>query len=755
MIGRRDAAVAAGLAFLTFVVFLRALDCGFINFDDRTYVTNNRYVTKGLTLEDARWAFTTYSTTYWQPLTWLSLQLDASLSWPNPRGFLLTNVLLHAVNAALLFLALRLLTGAFGRSAAAALLFAVHPLRVESIAWVTERKDVLSGFFGLLALCAYAAYANRPSARRYLAMATAYALSLMAKPMLVTLPGLLLVLDWWPLRRFSPVELLRAGRTGRAAWLPVLEKLPLLVLAVASAAVTLQSDTAAGRWAGLSQLTLAGRVENATVSYAIYLLDTVWPVNLAIYYPHPLLAYNHLDHLPAAQVVGAALLLVAATWAAVVLRKRAPYFLTGWVWYLMALLPVIGLVQSGPQGHADRFTYFPHIGILLAVCWGVADLTAGRARLALGPGALATAVLAIMAWNQLSYWRDPETIWRHALEVTGPNPIALQNLAECVKDAEAAGYCRMAIDIDPAGADAGVSSDGHMMLANIYLRAGRLDDATRELEEAIRIKPSFDGAYANLGIIESRRGRYDRAADCYREQLRARDSSLGHCNLGAALNYQGKLADAENEFREAIRLDPEFVPAHANLGGLLYREQRLDEAALEEEKAIELEPRTYEAHYQLGLIETDRAHYARAVECFQQALRLRPDSLDALSGMGVPLLQQGRINEALTVMTQVVRGRPQSGPAHFNLGKALELRGDLDGAAGQYLAATRLDPGLAQAWYDLGRLHARQGRHSEAIASFEQAVSHDASSKEYREALEAARQPQNRTSTGGSPSAPR
>jgi tetratricopeptide (TPR) repeat protein len=741
-LSRRDGVAAAALAVLTFVVFLRALDCGFINFDDRFYVTRNKHVTNGLTLDGARWAFTAYAPFYWHPLTWLSLQLDASLWWPDPRGFLLTNVLFHAANAALVFLALRLLTGVYWCSAAAALLFAVHPLRVESVAWVTERKDVLSVFFGLLALCVYAAYTRRPSPWRYLAMATMYALSLMAKPMLVTLPFLLLVLDWWPLKRLLP-----ARSERRATWLLVLEKLPLLALAAASSFVTARAQL--GSKPGLEGLRLAGRLENATVSYAIYLFKTVWPVDLAIYYPHPLHAYNGVDHLPAGQVVAAALLLTATTCGAIVLRKRAPYLLAGWVWYLVALVPVIGFFQSGDQAYADRFTYLPQIGILVAACWGVADLAGKHARAAALAGVVLATVLAVLSWNQLSYWRDPQTLWRHALETTGPNPLAFICLAENVGDEEAAGYYRKALEIDPE------STDAHMSLGDIYLRAGKFDDATREQEEAVRISPEAEGAYCNLGNIELRRGRYARAAEYFSEQLRARDSAEAHGNLGAALNYQGKFADAEKEFKEALRLDPELITAHANLGGLLHRQRRLDEAALEEQAAIALDPRLYEAQYQLGMIEIDRGDYARSIECLRTALRLRPGSFDALAGLGAALLQRGRIDEALVVLTEVVRGRPQDGPARFNLGKALQERGDLEAAASQFDAATRLSPDLAQAWYDLGRVRVLQGRQEEAIASFEQATSRDSSSELYRKALEAARRPQVRSGASESGSAPR
>jgi tetratricopeptide (TPR) repeat protein len=729
-LGRRDAAAAAAIAILTFLVFLPALDCGFITLDDQAYVTKNRHVINGLTLDGVRWAFTSYMPFYWHPLTWLSLQLDASLWWPKPRGFLLTNVLLHAANAALLFLALRALTGCYWRSAAVATFFALHPLRVESVAWVTERKDVLSAFFGLLALWGYAVFAKRMSARLFFAVVGAYALSLMAKPMLVTFPVLLLILDWWPLGRLSSL---------RAAWKVLLEKLPFAALAAASCAITLKGDRDVGIWRGLEGLSLSGRIENATVSYGFYLYKTFWPADLAIFYPHPLLAYNKTDHLPVVAVAAAALVLSAVTCVVIALRKRAPYLLAGWLWYLVAVLPVIGLVQSGAQAHANRFSYIPQLGILWAIVWGVADLAGQRVRAVLAAGAVLAVALALASWHQLSYWHDPVTLWKHSVATTGPNPIALQNLAECVADDEAIAYLKQSIQIDPDGADAGVSADAHIRLGYLYIRAGRLDDAIHEEMEAMRVNPKMEGSYCNLGIIALQRHQYDQAAEYFRQQLACRDSAQGHSNLGAALKYMGNLAEAEAELREAIRLDPDLSSAHSNLGGLLQRVGKLDEAAGEEENAIQLAPDLYEAHYQLGTIEMDRARYARAAECFRTALRLRPESVDALGGLGTALAQVGRLDEALGAMTEVVRRRPQDGPARFNLGKVLEERRELDSAATQYEAATRLAPGFAQAWYDLGRIRARQGKQAEAIASFEQAVARDSRSELYRKALEDAR----------------
>src|SRR5579883_3044632 len=332
--------VAAGLlAGISLAVFARALDCGFVNYDDMEYVTRNRDVLRGLTPGGVGWAFTTCYNSNWHPLTWLSLELDASL-WhlpdggPDPTGFHLTNVLVHAANVALVFFALRALTGAFWRSAAVALLFAVHPLRVESVAWVSERKDVLSTFFGLLALWAYAAYVAAPSRRRYLAVAGPFALSLLSKPMLVTLPCLLLVLDWWPLGRLRPGDWRRR----------VVEKVPLFALVVASSAVTYLAQSKQRAVASTTMFPPSVRLENALVGYAAYLFKTVWPADLAAYYPHPIYDTRSGGGLTAETVGLAAVVLVALTAGAAALRRKAPYLLAGWLWFLGTLVPVIGLV---------------------------------------------------------------------------------------------------------------------------------------------------------------------------------------------------------------------------------------------------------------------------------------------------------------------------------------------------------------------------------------------------------------------------
>jgi tetratricopeptide (TPR) repeat protein len=544
---QRDAVAAAALVVVTFLVFSPALRCGFVNFDDPKYATRNAEVLGGLSADGARWAFTAFREANWHPLTWLSLQLDASL-WAqadgklNPFGFHLTNLLMHAFNAALLFLALRSLTGTFWRSAAVALLFAVHPLRVESVAWVAERKDVLCAFFGLLALWAYGAYVRAPSPGRYLAVLAPFALSLMAKSMLVTLPFLLLVLDWWPLGRW------RRHTGARLVW----EKLPLFALTVVLSAVTLAAQTEHGAVVSQRAIPPVARVANAVLGYAFYLSKTVWPINLAVLYPHHGLTGRGLDVVP---VLGAGLAIIAVSTAGVALRKRAPYVLAGWLWYLGALVPVIGLVQVGWQAYADRYSYLPQVGILIAVCWGVADLTRGWPRAAVAAGAAAAVVLAALTVRQLSTWRTSVTLWEHDLACGQDCPVAENNYGAALfaegDVVRAIDHLRAAVAGDPRLPDA------RLNLGVILMREGNLAEAAEHLGILCEMDPKSVVGRLHLGDVFERTGDLRSAAEQYAEAIRLDPGSAsGWFNLGRALGRQGHAADAVRCFEKAASLGP-------------------------------------------------------------------------------------------------------------------------------------------------------------------------------------------------------
>jgi tetratricopeptide (TPR) repeat protein len=543
--------IAVAIWLATFVLFLPSLRCGFTAYDDPDYVTANPHVLGGLTLENVRWALTASAAANWHPLTWVSLMSDASVFGTAPWGYHLTSVLIHASNAALLLVVMTRLTGSLGRSAALAAAFALHPLRVESVTWIAERKDVLSGLFFLLTLLAYGWYVQRPGLARYAAVAATLAAGLMAKPMLVTTPFVLLLLDVWPLKRFKGTA---------SAWRRVIpEKLPLIGLSLAASAVTFLVQKQAGAVAKLEQAySLPNRIGNAVVACVRYAGKTFWPTDLAVFYPHP-------GSWPPWELAAAtAGLIVASVGALVALRRgrRSPVFV-GWFWFVGMLVPVIGIVQVGAQSMADRYTYLPGIGLAMAVIWPVADLAAGRqwARGATA-AALAAALVCtcIATWRQQAVWVDTYSLMSHAVDVTRGNYVAHEHLAR-----------QLAAREDPEG-------------------------AARQFAEALRANPRYYEAWYNWGNLLIRQRRPADAADRYREAARLRpaqpDVRLG---LGTAYAMLGDLPAAEREYREAIRLRPDWPDALVSLAMAIRNQGRPAEAMPYLLETLRIDPRNQRA----------------------------------------------------------------------------------------------------------------------------------------------------------------
>jgi tetratricopeptide (TPR) repeat protein len=602
---------AAAVAAAAIVAYWPAFQCGFVNFDDPIYVSKNSHVQDGLSASGLRWALASFEGSNWHPLTWLSLQWDATL-WKNtdgkgldPFGFHLTNVLLHAANAVLLFLALQAATGAYGRSLMVALLFAVHPLRVESVAWISERKDVLSAFFGFLSLYAYALYARVPSMGRNLVMTMALALSLLSKPMFVTLPCLFLVLDWWPFGRAKSLR----------DWLPlVVEKLPLFVLSGAAASVTYYIQDQQGTIRHLTAYSLPVRLENATVSYVTYLAKTAWPLHLAVFYPHP------GEYVSAAAAIASAVVLVALTAAALALRRRAPYLLVGWLWYLGCLVPVIGLVQVSTQAYADRYAYFPQVGILVALCWGVTDLAGNRQRLSVALGSVAAVALTVLTWNQLQSWKDSAALWSHALQVTGPNDRALSSLGAAYeaqgKSDEAARCYRDALECDPN------SNHAHFNLGAMAARQGRLEEAAREFGEACRVEPGIAGTqWAYAGVLQ-RLGRLDESAEHYERAIQLSPERSGYyCDLGQLEMKRGNAARAVALFRKGVEVDANDADAREGLGLALIRDGQAADGVARMREAIGLDPRSAQRRIDLARVLENLGDKQGAAEQYLEAAR--------------------------------------------------------------------------------------------------------------------------------------
>jgi tetratricopeptide (TPR) repeat protein len=540
--GGRATWICVALAVITVAVYAPVRGHEFVSFDDEAYVRANPHIAGGLTWEAVRWAFTSGYAANWHPLTWISHALDVSLFGMNAGAHHVVNLVLHVANTLLLFDVLRRATGALGRSAFVAALFAVHPLHVESVAWVAERKDVLSTLFWMLTLEAYVAWTRAPNARRYALVLLAFAAGLMSKPMLVTLPFALLLLDVWPLRRMTD-----AASAKRL----VVEKIPLFLLAAASSVVTFLVQRAEGAVAGFEANPVGDRVANALISYVIYARNMFWPARLAAIYVQE-------RPLPTWKGVAAAALLALVTILAVRGARRRPWFVVGWLWFLGTLVPVVGLVQVGMQSMADRYTYVPLVGLFVVVAWVATELADWeRRRGAALPAAavLATLACAVVARRQVETWKDSETLWRHA------------------------------VDVEPDNAAA------HNYLGDHLCWLGRWDEAVAEFREFVRISPDSAEARNNLGYALMKRGDFGAAEAALREALQ-RDSAFAdaHENLGFTLRSQGRLDDAVVELNEALRLRPGFAAAHRDLAGVYAEQGRVGDAVREFETALRLDP---------------------------------------------------------------------------------------------------------------------------------------------------------------------
>jgi Tfp pilus assembly protein PilF len=571
------------LALAVFVVFGQTLGHQFINYDDNVYVYENPRVEHGFNAGWLAWALTSNKCHNWHPLTWLSHTLDAEFFGPWAGGHHATSVLLHAAGVLILFLLLWRMTERFWLSAFVAALFAIHPLRVESVAWVAERKDVLGGLFFMLTLGAYLAYVRRPfSLDRYLTVIVCFVLGLMAKPMLVTLPFVLFLLDYWPLGRmggkgdspiFAETKIGTVPEPPRPSFRRlIVEKIPLLLLSAASCVATVWAQSDAIQ--PLDRLPFPSRVANAAVSYVAYLGQMFHPVDLAVIYP------NRAMNLPAWQVAGALTLLAAITVGVVVLWRKCPYLLVGWLWYLGMLLPVIGLVQVGLQSRADRYTYLPQIGLYIAIAWGVERLSRSWPHRVLTCGlasALALLTLSMTAYEQTSYWRDSETLFRHALECTSDNVIAHSNLGQALRSQglydKAIEQYQEALAIDPNFALV------HNNLAEVLQKIGDYDGSIKECEEALRLNPQYAAAQNNLGVALRLQGKLDEAIAHFEESLRIEPNRAdAHNNLGAALGIKRMVAEAIDHFHRALEIDPAMADAHRNLGVALLGRGKVAEA---------------------------------------------------------------------------------------------------------------------------------------------------------------------------------
>ncbi len=718
---RITAIICALLAGAVFLVFSATFKHGFVNYDDDQYVYENPQVSRGLTMDGAAWAFTHRYSNNWHPLTWLSHMADCEMFGLKPGGHHLTNVVLHAVNAVLLFLLLRKLTGSHWRATFVAALFAVHPLRVESVAWVAERKDVLSGCFFLLTLLAYTKYAETarlrgaPDKRWYAITLVAFACGLMSKPMLVTLPGVLLLLDFWPLKR--------ATASTFAAWRPlILEKIPLVTLSIASCVATLIAQREAV--ASFVTLPIGTRLANAVAAVGMYLWQLICPAKLAAFYP-----YADSGEL-AFQTAAGFVMLLAITFLAWRQRPQRPWMLFGWLWYLGMLTPVIGIVQVGEQAHADRYTYLPQIGIALALVWTIAEWAAKvpqRLAAIRVCGGLVLVALAFVTTQQIAHWRNSRSLWERALAVTKNNSLAHNNLGHVLitegKPAEAVEHFREALRIEPNLAEA------ENNLGTVFMDMGRTAEAMTHFERALKFKPHYAEANNNYATLLVPAGRHAEAVTYFERALKSRpDYPEVHYNLGNLRAAQGRSADAITHYKQALRLRPRYAKAYYGLGAALVLQRRPDEAIQKFQTALQIMPDFAEVHYNLGLLLVTQKREAEAIEHFQRAGAIQPQFAEAHYRMALTLQGQGKFAEAITQYERAIAANPKHSSSHNNLAWTLAANADDalrngNRAVQHALTANELTGGNRADTLDtLAVAYAEAGHFADAVATAERAV---------------------------------
>jgi len=567
----------------------------FVDYDDPDLVSQNAHVRAGVSAPGLVWALTSGDSANWFPVTRLSYLIDYQWFGLDAGMLHLSSVLFHVLSTLLLFGIFRRTTGSLWPGAWVAALFALHPLHVESVAWIAARKDVVSGFFWFLALAAYVHYARRPSLGRYLLVAAPFCLGLMAKPMVVTLPLAMLLLDVWPLGRIPlghsapghipPAASPKAGPPPTRGPGVLWEKAPLVALSIASSLATYMVQSSAGAVGSLDSVPLARRLGNAVVSYVVYILKVFWPTRLAAFYPYP-------QELAAWQVGAAALALLAVTVVALGWLRRRPWFAVGWFWYLGTLVPVIGLVQVGAASHADRYTYLPAVGLWIMVAWGAAELAERRPRAKpaiAGLGAASCAACLCLTWFQVQYWENSITLFRHALEVTSGNYVAYNNLGSALRSQgqidEAIADFERAVEIRPRFTDALIN------LGDACQAQGRFEEGARWSSAALAINPRSAEAHGNLGTALARLGRTAEAEAQFRQAVELRaDDPKAHNDLGLALASQGKVSQALEEFTAAVRLDPDYANAQFNLGAALANSGRLEDAVAHFSEALRIQP---------------------------------------------------------------------------------------------------------------------------------------------------------------------
>jgi len=750
------------LSATIFIIYWQTLNHEFINYDDDLYVTDNRQVQDGFTVKSITWAFQSTRASNWHPLTWLSHILDYQLYGLDPAGHHLTNLLFHIANALLLFMILYSMTGALWQSAFVAIMFAVHPLNVESVAWIAERKNLLSTFFWLLTIWAYFRYATKATVGKYLLVLFLFALGLMAKPMLVTLPFVLLMLDYWPLKRIqtskerAPLEEKSKSMQTKEFSHLILEKIPFLALSLASCIITFLAQKRGGGLQSSVVYPFQDRLINSLISYIEYLGKIIWPKPLVVLYPHP------GTTLPVWKGIVCAIALIAISTLAIKMIRKTPYFAFGWFWYLGTMVPVIGIIQVGTQSMADRYTYIPLIGIFIAVAWGLPELVQHyrwkKIALTVSMG-LFIPVLTFVAWTQVGYWKNSITLFKHNIENVHSNLPGLSYahlnlghaLGELNKVDESINHFKDAIKLKPDH----VSAYNNLGIA--LSKKGEFREAMENFKIALKFKPDHAPAYNNLGMILTEKNILDKAIYNFKEAIKFEPSfAIAHNNLGNTLRKKGVFEEAVVHYKDAIKYKPDFEEPYRHLGNILIRQKKFDEATFYLRKALKMNPQNANTYYNLGLALQNQEKLEEALQAFQKAIQYHPKFALAYNGvgeilmaagkqddainhfkksisfnpayarannnLGIAFLITGKANEAIHPLSQAIKYGHDLANAHQSLGLALSIAGKNKEGISHFREAIRLQPDFAQAHYNLGKALFQQKQRDEAIIHYKEAL---------------------------------
>ncbi len=608
---QRSLIVVIVLIVITLAVFWRTGENDFINYDDSDYVYENSHVKTGLNLDNIRWALTTTHAANWHPITWLSHMADCQIYGLNTKGHHLTSVTLHILNSVLLFLILRRMTGAFWNSVFVSFLFALHPLHVESVAWIAERKDVLSTFFFMLTLMAYNRYVMQPGLRRYLLVFITFAMGLMTKPMLVTLPFVLVLLDYWPLRRnLNNNSVSTSDNTSHklSSLRLIIEKIPFMVLSIASCIVTLYVQNAGDAVSDLQSVRFILRIENAILAYSWYIEKTIIPLNLTVFYPFT-------SNMAMWKIIVATLLLGGISLIVYLKKNSSPFLVLGWLWFVCTLVPVIGLVKVGSQAMADRYSYIPIIGLFIMMTWSISQIILHfrcNKIIVTCTAVVVLMILSVLSWQQTCYWKNSITLYEHTLKYTHDNHIAHNNMGAALET------------------------------------EGKLKEATNHYGEAIRIKPYITKYHDNLGFILMRQGKFEESVVQFLETLkREPNNAMAHYNVGLSLAKLTRLDEAENQYNMALKLEPNNDTFHDSLGLVLDQKGKSNEAIRHFKEALLIKPDNANVHYNYGVALANQARLPEAISHFREALRITPNDASVYNIMGAILADQGKLDESV------------------------------------------------------------------------------------------------------------